>query len=132
MTGTKILTLAGVFLNVVGVFLPWGQEVWPAGVMGPHSKIGIGFPLGIITLVGSIIFVLSFLMLELKEWRLAINLMVIGGVAATVSPLLWIMNPGTLSLSSLSYRVVYGVYVSFIGGCLELIGMAIKINNLTK
>jgi len=131
MAIAKVLTSTGFFLNILGVFLPWGQEAWPAGVMGRSFKIGIELPLGIITLLGSIILALSLLLFEHKEWKSIIYFVIISGAMSTISPFLWIIWPGVLSFSTVSYKVAYGVYISFSGGCFELVGIIVRLRART-
>lgn len=122
MDSAKILNTAiiiGIALGIAGCFLPWAQLdsihapffLWS----GPETRTGIWIFLGIYALIG-LVFTAAFqtiFMVTRQSDSALIALM--GGIGALFCAGAWILNPGTLEVTTASYSALYGAYVTLLG-----------------
>jgi hypothetical protein len=136
-----LLTTAGIVLDVLGLFLPWGDWSWTPGVL---TLLGIDISEGPLALFWWFIGTVSWVRFVVKgqkqvlkpSKRFSLRSILfgkglltwvrLGGLAAVVSAFAWIASPGISQPSVGVYTVSYGAYVSLAGGTLILLGAALS------
>ena len=112
----------GLFLVVLGSFLPWGNRSWTPGQWSADGDVlGMHVFLGQLALAGCVTATLFQILFLARNRKYPLMLVLIGGIVATVGPAIWIVIPGFPNPpQSLRYEALYGVYVSLIGGIMIL------------
>lgn len=144
MRNERILTFTvfiGLFLSISGVFLPWGKEEWgPWYTADPRYLAGVLLLLGTIAMIGDVaaaVFMVLHLKRKQRYWLVSVFS---GGLIALFCSLAWISNPDALkwywdwrqgyglclTISSPSYKVLYGAYISLAGSIVTSIGAILK------
>jgi len=128
----------GVFLSIVGVFLPWGKETHPPGRFGRYDGLlGVQLLPGTIVLIGSAFTAVFFLLHVKTTLRVFGALALLFGIITVFCTLTWVLIPDsvgwywgwwryglTLIISGEPmYMVLYGAYISFTGSFLTLASM---------
>jgi hypothetical protein len=128
----------GVFLSIVGVFLPWGRKTL-LPIYGWHNDFfGIQFLFGTVAFI-SIVFAAIFFLLHMKrELKGSGILALLCGVITLVCILTWGLIPRATGLHwewsedrlalldsphYVLYVILYGAYISFTGSILTLASM---------
>lgn len=140
MESEAILTwtvFIGVFLSIIGVFLPWGKGTWPPGMYaGQDEFLGVQFLLGTITFISSVFAAVFFLLHMKRKMRGSSVLALLFGLIMFFCTLTWVLIPDsvgvhwgwwkyglTLVNGYPLYIVFYGAYISFTGSILTLASM---------
>jgi len=127
-------SVIGLILSISGLFLPWGKEEWGSG-LGARGDYFLGIELlpGTFALVGCAVTAVFLLLYMRKNKRYLFVLVLLGGLMTIFSSLAWIVNPNDLAWHwewhqeygiiliislGISYKVLYGAYISLIGSVL--------------
>ncbi|MEM3700764.1 MAG: hypothetical protein QXL57_07890 [Candidatus Bathyarchaeia archaeon] len=89
-----------------------------------HFMLGIQLLLGQVMFVGVCVTGLFHIFYKIKNQKHLLTFAVISEIVVTISPLIWIVYPGALApyRPYYVYKVLYGAYLSFVGGTLLLSG----------
>ena len=119
------VAVTGLFLSIVGVFLPWSEQGPHLRTFTPdllHTVYGYELFLGIYALVGCAIDGASILFFKIGLKRLWCSVMLVGGLITLVCSLTWILAPGAVASSSFIYGIpagsINGVHICLIGSIL--------------
>lgn len=127
------LSVGGLILNVLGLFLPWAEwSVKPGAVGGPGSVLGVStYVGGFFSSIGVVVSVVSWVLAMARKPKSLLALAVGGGIWIMTCAWAWIVVPGTLfgvpHTSWLIYTASYGAYVSLAGGVLAFVGAAMAL-----
>jgi hypothetical protein len=120
-----LLILAGIVLDIVGLFLPWiaGSPVEQYGI-SVGDMLGINIFFGWAALFWCVFAAVFGVLFMIKPDKYLLSFIVICGILTTLCSLASIESPNTLwgGVSAFDYSTAYGVYVSLAGGILVLIG----------
>ncbi|MCJ7767906.1 hypothetical protein MUP79_05910, partial [Candidatus Bathyarchaeota archaeon] len=129
-----LLSVGGLVLDVLGLFLPWAELSKPLGRFGGLMHVlGINAPFGVnvLSVIGVLVAVLSWTLFIVRKHRPLLALAAGGGIWIMTCAFAWIVDPGTLfgafRSSEVFYGVSYGVYVSLAGGALSFAGAALGL-----
>jgi hypothetical protein len=127
------LSVGGLILNVLGLFLPWAEaslKPWMiregSPILGIDTHVG-----GFFSSIGVAVAVVSWVLVMARKPKPLLTLAAGGGVWIMTCAWAWIVSPGTLFGASLTsyaaYTASYGVYVSFTGGALAFVGATMAL-----
>jgi len=116
---SALASVIGLIFSISGLFLPWAKREWIPGIMvGSDCLLGVELALGQFALIGCVVTTISLLRYRIRNQRYSLIFVLLGGLITMFCSLAWIINPGVLTPSGwpVSYRVLYGTYISLIGG----------------
>jgi hypothetical protein len=127
------LSVGGLILNVLGLFLPWAEASLKPYLIREGSPIlGIDTHVGgFFSSIGVVVAVVSWVLVMARKPKPLLALAVGGGIWIMTCAWAWIVSPGTLFGATLAswavYTTSYGAYVSLAGGALAFVGAAMAL-----
>ncbi len=120
-----LMAIIGLFLSIVGVFLPWSEQGPHLRTFTPdllHTVYGYELFLGMYALVGCAIGGASIVFFKIGLRMLWCSVMLVGGLITLVCSLVWILVPGAVASSTFIYMIprgsINGVHICLIGSIL--------------
>lgn len=129
---STLMNAIGFITCTLGLFFPWCEQLLIPGVMTKSRyMLGIQLIAGQFTLASLAVSAICHVCYVVKRWMHFLIFTAFVDVITVTFPTIWIMNPGIFAPSGpYIYNVLYGAYVSLVGGMFNFLGTLFSLYTL--